>query len=110
MKDGQGKLIEAGDPQYLGLWQDYFRALGNPKPVVGLPAQVVAKHDMIKRAVDDPKFWANPSEPSEAVQQLNRALSVEEVEESIRSAPMGKSSGPDGFSNEILKAVGAAGI
>ena len=110
IQDGRGGLVEPGDPGYLPLWRDYFRALGNPKPQEELPAAVRARRDAITQAVADPSFVVSPLHPSEAVQKLNAPLSESEVAGVLRSLPAGKAAGPDGFANEILKAVGASGL
>lgn len=40
---------------------------------------------------------AVPKLPNEAVESLNAAISADEVEEVLKLLPLGKSSGPDGF-------------
>lgn len=110
IQDGSGGLVDAGDPRYLTLWKSYFKDLGNPKPLENLPEGIKARRAQISDAVENPRFWETPGDLPHAVQQLNVPLTEEEVDLAVSQLPMGKAAGPDGFSNEILKAVGTAAL
>jgi len=102
VRDRRGNLVDPHSVGYLSRWREYYAELGRVSEDVqpSMQAQVDA-------AMNDPLFFQDLSRGDAGrLLQLNDELRIDEVANCLRSLPNHKAVGTDGFSNEVLKALG----
>lgn len=102
VQDDKGNLIDTESSAYLPCWEKYYRELGTAKANVSQSP----KWAEVTREVNSEPFSADPGRSSPLVEEMNAPLSVGEVNVALEGLPNHKAIGADGFSNEVLKALG----
>lgn len=105
IKDTDGRLIDSSSPRFLGRWEEFYRGLGSARSVQDSP-----KGNLVEQFVSAATFGAEPVLPSRHQIVLNAPLTLSEVAKALEGLPHHKAIGADGFSNEILKAMGPEAI
>ncbi len=102
VKDNEGNLLTPDSSLYLTRWEEYYQKLGSPKPT----ASQSPKWKEVNEKVESERFFSDPVHPSNAVAAMNADLTLEEVKVALEGLPNHKAVGADGYSNEVLKALG----
>ncbi len=97
------KFIDISSKDYLPEWEQYYRKLGACKPADAASPQWTTVTGALDR---DDFFEDDVHDPPGSLLSMNGPLSVEEVRCALESLPNLKATGADGFSNEVLKALG----
>lgn len=98
----KGDLISPENAAYLPCWEKYYRELGTAKA----SASQSPKWAAVMGEVNSERFSEDPASSSPLVDEMNAPLTLEEVMVAIEGLPNHKAVGADGFSNEVLKALG----
>jgi hypothetical protein len=102
VRDKDGNLINPDSPTYLKRWAEYNSELGSVKP-----GDVnSSKWDEVNHAVNSDQFLSDHDPRNETLNWLNRSIELSEVEAALDGLPNHKAVGADGYSNEVLKALG----
>lgn len=102
VQDSKGNLISPDSPAYLPRWVEYCSELGRAKPT----DKQSPLWDAITSEVNSEQFLSNPEVESSLLAEINGPITLEEVRAALDGLPNHKAIGADGFSNEVLKALG----
>jgi hypothetical protein len=102
VKDNEGNLLTPDSPMFLTRWEEYYQKLGSPKST----ASQSPKWKEVNEKVESERFFSDPVSPSDSVAAMNADLTLEEVKVALEGLPNHKAVGADGYSNEVLKALG----
>ena len=96
------RFIDVESRDYLPEWEQYYRSLGTRKATEATSPQWATVSDGLNRE----DFFTDVLNPKDSVLLMNGPLSVSEVRDALERLPNLKATGADGFSNEVLKALG----
>lgn len=102
VKDNEGNLLSPDSAGYLPRWEEYFRSLGTPNETDSQSPMWNEVTDI----VESEQFFSDPKHSSAALAALNADFTLEEVKVALKGLPNHKAIGADGYSNEVLKALG----
>jgi hypothetical protein len=102
VRDKAGNLINPDSPAYLKRWAEYNAELGTAKPSDATSPM----WDTVNSAVNSDQFLSDHDPRDETLSWLNRPIELSEVEAALDGLPNHKAVGADGYSNEVLKAIG----
>ena len=107
VRDDSGELISCSDTEkFLRRWENYYRRLGSISGSREPRLKADVEEEVVANATT---FFADAQgEAHSAMNEcLNTAFKVEEVKKALHELPYGKAIGVDGYSNEILRALGS---
>lgn len=106
VQDKEGNLLDPLSAGYLPRWREYYHSLGAAGPNLAQSPL----WNQVNDEVNSSSFFADPENDLGRLASLNSALSFDEVSEALKGLPNYKAIGADGFSNEVLKAMGPAAL